>query len=101
MVVTLYIACENASYHVTVASIIAVSGGVYGATNVGCHEQTGSGSSQQSGGFQASGSFLPSGRTKPKCNNNMLYRSQIGSINCDSGDVYNNDQKVKYYKTVL
>ena len=25
----------------------------------------------------------------------MLYRSQIGSINFDSRDVYNNDQKVK------
>ena len=60
---------------------------------MGCHDQTGSGSSQQSGGFQASGGFLP--RTKPKHNNSMLDRSQIGSINCDFRDVYDNDQKVK------
>ena len=71
---------HNASYHITVASTIAVTGGVYGVTDVGCHDQTGSGSSQQSRGFQASGGFLPSGRTKPKYNK-MLDRSQIGSIN--------------------
>ena len=89
---------HNASYHITLASIIAVTGGVYGATDVRCHERTGSGSSKQSGGiqasggFEASGSFLPSGRTKPKYNK-MLDRSQIGSVNCDSRDVYDNDQR--------
>ena len=83
---------HNASYHITLASTIAVTGGVYGATDVRCHEQTGSGSSKQSGGIQASGSFLPSGRTKPKYNK-MLDRSQIGSVNCDSRDVYDNDQR--------